>query len=369
VKILFIDQFSDTGGAQLCLRDVITECMARGWQPVLMVPGQGPLIEWSRRLGIPTYPLPLSLYTNGRKTLADFARFGIDVPRVRLAVRRIVAREKPDLVYVNGPRVLPAAAGLTRPVVFHAHSSVQGWHERRIVRWSVRSSQATVIAASEFIAAQHESATVIYGGVADLWSCGPARAFGRRTARVGFIGRIAREKGVIDFVRAARQLAGSGADVEFLIYGEPIFGEPAYEPEVRALAEGAPVTFCGWTDDLARAHADLELLVVPSGAREAATRVIMEAFSAGTPVVAYPSGGIPELVDHGRTGLLTDLADCESLARSVGDLLQDRGLMERLSAAGREEWERRFRVERFRQSVCDLLERCSQTASASRRAA
>lgn len=370
MKLLFIDQFSDTGGAQLCLRDVITECVARGWQPVLMAPGQGALVKWSRGLGIPTYRLPVGMYTNGRKTVQDFARFGIDVPRMTLAVHRVVEQENVELVYVNGPRVLPAAAGLTQPVVFHAHSSVRGWHERQLVRWSLRSAQATVIAASQFVAAQHESATVIYNGVADLMDTRrQPRIFPRTTARVGFIGRIAREKGLIDFVRAARRLSESGVDAEFLIYGETLFGDAAYERQVRAVAEGTPVTFCGWTDDLARAYADLEILVVPSAPCEAATRVIMEAFSAGTPVVAYPSGGIPELVEHGRTALLTDAPDSESLALSVGFLLDQRGLMERLSAAGREEWKQRFRVERFRRSVCDLLTKSAQISSETRRAA
>jgi glycosyltransferase involved in cell wall biosynthesis len=335
-----------------------------------MAPGDGALVKWSRAFGVPTYRLPVGMYTNGRKTVRDFARFGIDVPRMTLAVRRVAVQEKAELVYVNGPRVLPAAARLTQPVVFHAHSFVRGWHERQLMRWSLRSAQATVIAASQFVAAQHDSATVIYNGVADLMDTRrEPRIFPRTTARVGFIGRIAREKGLLDFVRAARRLSESGADAEFLIYGETLFGDAAYERQVRAIAEGAPVTFRGWTDDLARAYADLEMLVVPSGPGEAATRVIMEAFSAGTPVVAYPSGGIPELVEHGRTGLLTNAADSQSLARSVAFLSQERGQMERLSAAGREEWTRRFRVERFRRSVCDLLEKCARISSETRRAA
>ena len=51
---------------------------------------------------------------------------------------------------------------------------------------------------------------------------------------------------------------------------------------------------------------DLDLLVVPSTAAEATTRVILEAYSAGVCVVALPSGGIPEVLQDGRTGFLTN---------------------------------------------------------------
>ena len=61
-------------------------------------------------------------------------------------------------------------------------------------------------------------------------------------------------------------------------------------------------------------------------------------------------------MEHGRTGLLTETPDFESLARSIQALMGDRELMKRLSAAGRKEWRRRFRVEWFRTAICDLME-------------
>jgi hypothetical protein len=65
--------------------------------------------------------------------------------------------------------------------------------------------------------------------------------------------------------------------------------------------------------------------------------------------------------------MLTDTPDFESLARSIGILMRNPELMQRLSAAGRREWQRRFRVERFRANVCDLLETVARTTTARRR--
>lgn len=355
MNILFIDQFSDPGGAQRCLMDLLPEVRRRGWSPHLMAPGDGELTDWCHRSGIPVHVLPLRRYANGTKTAMDLFRFGFDVPRMATAIRSVIGEKRIDLVYVNGPRVLPAVAGLSRlPVIFHAHSLVGKFYASTITEASLRLTHAAVIAASEFVARAHWSAGVIYNGVADL-SLGP-RSFGGRPARVGVIGRIAPEKGQLDFVQAARLLGGDASGAQFLVYGAPLFSDPGYERAVRAEAQNGPVQFCGWTNNISTALRDLDLLVAPSGPAEAATRVIMEAFSAGTPVLAYRSGGIPELVEDGRTGVLTESPDPEALARGIRLLMADPAKLERLSIAGRREWDARFRIDTFRSNICALLE-------------
>jgi glycosyltransferase involved in cell wall biosynthesis len=355
VNILFIDQFSDPGGAQRCLMDLMPEVQRRGWIPHLMTPGKGELPDWCRRSAISVYQLPLRPFSNGAQTTLDLLRFSFDVPRMAAAIRRVIAGNRIDMVYVNGPRVLPAVAGFTHlPVVFHAHSLVRKVYASKIADRSLRLARATVIAASKFVARSHRNARVIYNGVADLWL--GARSFGGRPARIAIIGRIAPEKGHLDFVRAARLVRGDLSGAQFLVYGAPLFSDPRYENAVRAEAQGAPVRFCGWTSNVATALRDLDVLVVPSGPSEAATRVIIEAFSAGTPVLAYGSGGIPELIEDGRTGVLTTSPDPEALARGIRLLIADPAKLERLSIAGRGEWDARFRIETFRENICALLE-------------
>jgi glycosyltransferase involved in cell wall biosynthesis len=135
-----------------------------------------------------------------------------------------------------------------------------------------------------------------------------------------------------------------------------MFSKPGYEQLVRAEAAGLPVRFPGWTLDIASALHDIDILAVPSSEVEAAGRVVMEALSAGTPVVAYPSGGIPELVCEGRTGLLTERSTPQSLARCIETLLDDPTRAWRIAQDGRKEWDARFRVERFQREICDFLE-------------
>jgi len=173
----------------------------------------------------------------------------------------------------------------------------------RLARWAIRKSGATVIADSRYIAGPIEKAAasklhVVYNGVPEI----PFRAheFGRDGAwRIGLIGRIAPEKGQTDFLRAAERVLHTLPGAKFVICGAPLFSPPSYLEEVNSLAATLPCELMGWRDDVGAVLDGLDLLVVPSDHLEATTRVILEAYSAGVPVVAYANGGIPEVVEDG----------------------------------------------------------------------
>jgi glycosyltransferase involved in cell wall biosynthesis len=362
VRILFLDQFSERGGAQIGLREILDETVRRGWQATVMIPGEGALHDDCADRGIPSCELPLRAYANGRKTVGDFFRYPADCLRAVNAVRAAVQQFEADLIYVNGPRPLPAAlfgAG-DKPVVFHAHSSLDRRYARAIARRCVERGRMRVIAISEFVARPFPGATVVYNGVRDHGFRPRPWPGGART--IGILGRISREKGHLDFVDAARRLSLSRPEMRFAVFGAALFADAAYEDKVRASAAGLPIDFHGWTDKVAEALHTIDVLAVPSGPAEGATRVIMEAFSAGTPVVAYASGGIPELVRHGETGLLTAARTPESLAAAIRTLLNDPALMARLSANGRREWEQRFRLERCQRQLGDLIAEAATTS-------
>jgi len=358
VRILFLDQFSDLGGAQFCLRDVLFEVNRLGWQAEVAAPGRGPLLDFARRCGLAVQSLPLATYTNGRKTASDVLRFGVDTVRTARLLRRVLQERPADLIYANGPRLLPSVYGLRVPVLFHAHSLLDKRYARTTAGWVLRGLQARVLACSQFTALPLRtllgpgSVRVIYNGVSDHGFC-PRNSSGG-PVRVGILGRIAPEKGHLDFLRAAVAMQDR-KDVQFSITGAALFSDDAYEKSVRAVGAAAAVEFRGWTDNVSQVLHDLDILVVPSAGHDASPRVILEALSAGTCVLAYPSGGIPELIRDRYSGLLTTSASPRELARMMGALAANRELRSRLAANGRREWETRFRVERFRSEVCAVI--------------
>ena len=354
MNILFLDQFNELGGAQQCLLDLVDGMRSGNLHAGL--PGDGPLARALRERGVDVHHLPELSYSHGHKSVKDVFRYGWDALRLVPRLRRIVRANGIDLVYVNGPRLLPAASMAAKNLVFHAHSYLDKRYAASMARWSLRRNKARALASSEFVASalRPSKVRVIYNGVREI-PFRPPKPAAIKPWRIGIVGRIAPEKGQVDFVGAARILQDWGIDAEFRIQGEPLFSGATYANVVRDLSRDLPVTFAGWSNDIASIFADLDLLVVASTWVEANPRVIIEAFSAGVPVVSYPAGGIPELIEDGVTGALTQAATPESLADSIARMLGDPARMNRIARAARATWEERFTLQRYVREVLEFL--------------
>ena len=355
MNLLLLDQFSDPGGAQRCLLDLLPAVRAMGWKALVGLPGDGELFARVGELGIETAHITCGPRENA-------ARFAARTPELARQIDTLAQQIRADAVYVNGPRLLPGVAlGRPRvPVVFHSHSLVPAGVMRRVAGACLRRLEARVIGSCRFVAEQWrgfvppERVRVIYNGVT-----GPERVGRRpRVPRIGCVGRIAPEKGQLAFIAAARRIHGVLQGCRFVIYGAALFRSPeaaAYEAEVRAAAEGLPVEFAGWSDDVYGALAELDVLLVPSAAQEATTRVIMEAFAAGVPAIAFASGGIGEVITPGHDGFLVNSVE-EMAARAIEVVRRpDCGLAER----ARETWRTRFGLERYRCEVIATLQEIS----------
>jgi glycosyltransferase involved in cell wall biosynthesis len=366
MKVLLLDQFSELGGAQRMLLDLLPALHASGWQPHLGLPGTGPLCSRARDLGFEVSPIDCGPYASGEKSGTDLWRFAAELPRLAKQIRGLTVQVQPDLVYVNGPRLLPAVAWarLDRPALFHAHSEISQGLARQLAGHSLARLDARVVAVSRTVAEAWRpfaggEVSVVYNGVA-----GPANGAprpGGTGPRIGCIGRIAPEKGQKEFLAAAAAIHQSLPDARFVICGAPLFDDRvamAYEKRIREAAAGLPVEFTGWVQDAYPVMQSLDLLLVTSVWSEPNPRVILEAFAAGLPLVAFRAGGIPEIVEHGRTGFLCDTP--AEMARLTIELLQN-GCARLISVAeaAREKWCESFTLERWQGRMIAEIERAA----------
>lgn len=371
MRLLLLDQFSDPGGAQQCLLDLLPAIRERGWQVLVGLPGEGEMFERVRALGFEVAQVECGPYSSGTKSAADMTRFAGGTPRLAWQIRNMAKRLDVDLVYVNGPRLLPATAmaATHRPVLYHSHSYVPPGFGRKLAGAALRRTGAWVLGNCRFAAdpwrsyVRSERISVVFNGVAGP-ATPPRRVRHANGPAVGCIGRIAPEKGQLQFVKAVSLIHRALPKCRFSIYGAALFSDPRakqYDSEVRAAAAALPIGFAGWVENVYSALADLDVLLVPSTAREATTRVILEAFAAGVPVVAFPSGGIPEVIADGMDGLLA--ASVEEMARMVVELLSgDPARLAVMSRVARESWCSKFTLERYSQQVLETLERCTLVA-------
>lgn len=364
MNLLVLDQFSDLGGAQQALLELLPAIRDRGWRALVGLPGHGEMFQRVRALGFEVERIECGPYGSGQKSARDVLRFLAGTPRLARQIRRMAQRVDASLVYLNGPRLLPAAAlaGLACPVLFHAHSYLPPGMTRTIAGYALRQMDARVIGICEFVAAPwrafvpDERISVIFNGVA-----GP-EGTPRRPAdgppHIGCIGRIAPEKGQLEFVAAAARIHAAVPDCRFTIYGAPLFGDPVaagYAAEVRAAAASLPVSFPGWVPDVYGAMAELDLLLVPSVGTEATTRVILEAFAANVPVIAFASGGIPEVVENGVTGLLARSAE-DMAELAIVLLTGDPRRLISFSRAARARWQLKYTQEHYHEDILRVIQ-------------
>lgn len=150
--------------------------------------------------------------------------------------------------------------------------------------------------------------------------------------RVGYIGQIAKHKGVDVLVRAFRRLQTKGPTPRLLLYGN-VEQFPPFTRQLRKLIDGDErIAFAGTfpNERVLEVHKGVDVLVVPSVWYENSPNVILEAFAAGTPVVASDRGGLAELVQHEVNGLLFRMGDAADLARQLQRIVDQPGLLESL---------------------------------------
>jgi glycosyltransferase involved in cell wall biosynthesis len=361
MKVLFLEQFSELGGGQRNLLDLLPVVSELGWKALVAAPGAGPLFDTASALAAETARITLSRYTDGTKTRNDMMRFALDT----IALSKWIGQQNCDLISVGGARALVAAAfgARRRPVIFQAQHFLEDARALRVAKWAVRRANATVVANSRHVASQfsgRDNVSVVYNGVEEIPFV--AHDFGRRW-RIGVIGRIAPMKGQTDFLRAAAAITPSLPGVKFVICGAPMFTPATYVDEVNRLAIGLPVDFLGWRNDVGAVLRDLDLLLVPSTVAEATTRVILEAFSAGVPVVAYAIGGIPEIVRDGENGFLVPECEARVLARKVLEVIG--ADLRRVVKTARTDWERNYTVARYRREMAGIMNMCAQARALS----
>jgi glycosyltransferase involved in cell wall biosynthesis len=162
-----------------------------------------------------------------------------------------------------------------------------------------------------------------------------AQAYRERFAGKFLVGHVAAldiaHKGQLMLVSAAAELERSHPQVHFIVVGS---GRD--EARIIEAARGlSNMTFAGWADNVADYLAAFDVFTLPSK-REGLGSILIDAMQAGLPVVATRVGGIPDLITHGRNGLLVPEDDNAALACAIVRLLSDSHLREAMAEANRE---------------------------------
>ena len=175
------------------------------------------------------------------------------------------------------------------------------------------------------------------------------------TARViGTAGRLVPIKGIVYLIRAFASLRVEMPGLRLEIAGSgPERTAIENESQLHGLTDC--VTFLDWQAELAPVFAGWDVFALPS-LEEGFGIAALEAMAAGLPVVATAVGGVPELVEDGRTGWLVPPANPDALADRLRDLLLDPEKRRAMGAAGQARARESFSVERMVTAISEIYE-------------
>ena len=157
---------------------------------------------------------------------------------------------------------------------------------------------------------------------------------------VGAAGRLSPEKGLEKLIDAAALILPEAPDTGFVIFGEgPL--RPNLTRQIAARGLQNRVVLPGFRDNLDQYLPHFDVVAL-SSYTEGLPVIVLEAFAARVPVVGTAVGGVPEVIEHGRSGFVVPPGDAPALARSILELLRDDERRRAMGQRGRQRVEEQF---------------------------
>lgn len=346
------------------------------FRPLLICPEPGPFVDKMQRR-IPTRVVPL-------------APLGNPLALFRLA--RLLRKERVAVLQTHGARanlygrVAGWLAGVPR-IVSTVHNSIKDYEVSPVRRWGYETilrltaplahriicvSEATRRDVLDSRTGSAGQAVTIRNGIERAWF--DRRGHGERVRAewrcaqgpvLVVVARLTEQKGHRYLIEALPALLAEWPALCCLFVGAGDSREP-----LQRLAQQVGVRercrFVGATETVADFYAAADVVVLPS-LSEGFPFVALEALAMAKPLIATAVNGVPEIVEHGRTGLLVPPRDAPALTLALLRLLRDPEEAARMGAAGRVQVAAAFPVEHMVKATVGLLEEAGPSSDPERR--
>lgn len=329
--------------------------------PVVLLPNDvaagGALSRQLRSEGIEVRNGPLPVFRRRYARWRSFPIWLIGAIRGTWWTVRLARRERATVIVSNSTAVPigPVVARLLRmPHIWFVREFIERppWF-RGLIRVLAKLAPGTVLAVSDAVGAwigpiSGRGPITMHDGVA---CSSEGTQFGSTPTAV-FVGRLNEWKGWDTFVRAAALAHDEVPSSRFVIAGgvvENDWGAKRAAKAVIAAADpsGSWLTWVGEVQDSRTIMREAWVVVVPSNRPDPFPNVVLEAMAEGRAVIGSRSGGIPEMVLDGETGLLVEPGDDVALATAMTTVLLDRSTAQQMGSAGFERMRAEFSAEAF----------------------
>ena len=344
-QILYIHGIDRIGGAERDLLAMLSALNRAEWEPHVACPSGGPLYGMLSKAGISLHSLSLSPW---RKWFSPFVRWA-GVRRLRTLLKQL----QPALIHVNDiwwvPHTIGAVSHVSAsriPIVAHVRQEIE---PKKISRYCLDQVDAVISISKQVEQAliaggvTPRSVRTIYSGLdlskmddkdGDRKTICRQLGLSKDVVLLGTVANLFPRKGYDVMLRALPNIIKAEPSTHYVIIGT---GEREYERTLRALSEELGISRCvhfvGFQDPVGPFLDALDLYVHPAR-MEGFGIAVVEAMAARKAVVATNTGGLPELVEHERTGLLVASDNPEALSVAVVSLLRDMTRREEMGKRG-----------------------------------
>lgn len=361
IKVLYITPVSRISGAETGLLYLLDSALNEMVEVVVVCPGEGPLVEEleKRKVKVITLKLHNFMLKNPYLYLSTIKK-----------LYKVIKKEKPTIIHSNGVSVNQYAAVAARlarvPCVVYCHtveffSKANSMH-LGLCNQILTNSKFTAKEIRKFLA--KSNIEVVYPGV-DLKKFSPRSKSALRkrwkipakTKVVGMIGMFLPRKGQDSLVEAAKIVNKKFPDTLFVFAGSSVFTSKDYENKVKKLAKEYSINslFTGFIN-VTEIIPALDVFCMPS-VEEAFGNVLNEVGAMKIPIVAFNSGGIPEIINDNYNGLLVKPKSTEEFALKIIKILDNEKLAKKLAENARKIVLEKFDARRYAKDLLKVYRR------------
>jgi len=171
-----------------------------------------------------------------------------------------------------------------------------------------------------------------------------------------FVGRLIREKGINDFVKAAEIIKKEHPEIEFRVAGNVDKNPSSITlEELKELSRNKTINYIGFINDIREEFKKSSVFVLPSYYREGLPRSTMEALSMKVPVITTINPGCRESIEDGTTGYLTPINKPEVLAQKIEKFIQKPELVNKMGLNARAFAEKHYNVNIINDEIANII--------------
>ena len=375
-KILYLHASAELYGSDLILYQLVTHLDRREYDPVVILPFDGPLVELLRRAEIPVLVRPLPVLRRSLLTAKGLMKFGVVFVYSIIHLARFIKSREIDIVHTNTSATWGGGVAARICQVPHVCSAMELVDNPLFVAKAMASMTSafsdlvlTVSTAvkNHFVALApfgKDKYRVLFPPVDTGRFCF-RKEYKRKirnelgldddTIVAGMAGRLNHWKGQDVFVRACarvlEKLENKSKKVHFLILGGSVPGREIYELELRndisRLGLTNFVTAPGFKENIEEWLSAMDIFVLPSKWPEPSSTGVVAAMATGLPVIGTNIGGTPETVVHGETGLLVPPNNPNALADAIAELILNDSLRKTMAQRAKERAIRLYSIQTY----------------------